>query len=255
MLMIPAAVLAAAIVTLTRIGTRDVPLPEFPGWPARAAEHQIVVHAQYRLSYNETHEQPDWVMYQLKSVSLEDASFDRTDNFRPDPDVISYSATLEDYVRSGYDRGHLVPAADMAWSRDAMSETFYMSNMSPQDPRFNRGIWKTLETQVRDWAVKNGNLFVVTGPILEAGLGTIGSNRVSVPRRYYKIVLDYEEPEIKAIAFLMENKKLTGSLISYAVPVDSIESVTMIDFFPDLPDDLENRLESEVDTALWFNPR
>ena len=114
-------------------------------WPAYSQKDAIVEHEYYTLRYNEKTEQADWVAYTLKKVNLDNSKFKRTDNFREDPDVKTKSATLADYKGSGYDRGHLAPAADFAWTKNGMSESFYMSNMSPQQPDFNRGIWKKLE--------------------------------------------------------------------------------------------------------------
>ena len=115
------------------------------------------------------------------------------------------SASLPDYKGSGYDRGHLAPAGDMKWSTTAMSESFYMSNMSPQEPSFNRGIWNRLESQVRRWAIDNGSVYIATGGVLTDGLKTLGSNSVSVPQYYFKVILDYQEPDIKGIGFIIPN--------------------------------------------------
>ena len=117
--------------------------------PSQQSNGQIVHHANYTLQYNEEHEQASWVAYRLTSHHLQNPSTKRKDNFRSDPKVKTGSATLSDYKGSGYDRGHLAPAADFKWSSTAMSESFYMSNMSPQVPGFNRGIWKKLESKIR----------------------------------------------------------------------------------------------------------
>ena len=104
----------------------------------------------------EEHEQPAWVIYRLTKQQALTKAAKRDDNFKEDPSVPTGSATLADYRRSGYDRGHLAPAADMAYSRQTMEDSFFMSNMSPQRPAFNRGIWKDLEAQVRDFAISEG---------------------------------------------------------------------------------------------------
>lgn len=218
--------------------------------PAHASRGEIVSHLAYTLKYNERHEQAEWVVYRLTAEQLKQ-NLPRKDNFREDPRVKTGSATPEDYRRSGYDRGHLAPAADMKWSKQAMSESFFMSNMSPQEPDFNQGIWNTLEERVRDWAREYGELYIVTGPILEDGLPVIGENGVSAPRAYYKIVLDYREPGFKAAGFLMPNAGSDRPIDAYVVTVDSVESVTGIDFFPALPDSLEHALESGLRPAEW----
>lgn len=133
-----------------------------------------------------------------------------------------------------------------------MSASFFMSNMSPQNPSFIRGIWKKLEEQVRKWAVENRKIYVVTGPILTDGpYKTIGVNKVAVPTHYYKVVLDYLEPELKAIGFILPNIKGTYPLSQYAVTINKVEKLTDIDFFYILSDDVEEMLESELDLSLW----
>jgi endonuclease G len=215
---------------------------------------QVVSHAYYTLSYAEIHEQAEWVAYELTKDKV-GGKHSRSNNFRSDPMVITGSAALLDYKGSGYDRGHLVPAADMAFDADAMSQTFFMSNMSPQQPSFNRGIWKTLEEQVRTWAVENEHIYVITGPVLTSSLVKIGPGDVTVPTEFYKVILDYKAPEIKAIAMLLPNKKGEGRLSSYAVTIDHLERITGIDFFPDLPNDMEEMLESRKDISRWsFTP-
>ena len=210
---------------------------------------QVVKHTYYVLSYSEVHEQPEWVYYKL-TASFVKGPVSRTDDFRPDPEVSTGSAQLYDYKGSGYDRGHLCPAGDMKLSRHSMSETFYMSNMSPQEPAFNRGIWKNLEATVRNWAVEEGEIYVVTGGVLSGIKGTIGSNRVAVPKYYYKVIYD-PSGDKKMIALVLPNEKSIKPLQSYVVSVDSVEELTGIDFFHELNDVLENHLESSSDPSLW----
>lgn len=222
-------------------------------WPAYKADEAIIERPYYTLRYNEDHEQAMWVTYKLSADSLKQEKSKRKDNFRKDPRVRTGSAELSDYKGNGYDRGHLAPAADFSYDEFALSQTFYMSNMSPQAPSFNRGVWKKLEERVRDWSMENSELYVVTGPILNKKFKTIGDNQVSIPEYYYKIVLDIKKPEIKAIAFMMKNEKSSASLDSFVVSIDQIEKLTGLDFFPSMPDELENILESEVNTSQWFN--
>jgi endonuclease G len=212
---------------------------------------QIVKHSHYTLSYDEQHEQAEWVAYEL-TVSEVNGSYDRTDDFRKDPKVSTGSASLSDFKGSGYDRGHLAPAGDMSFSYTAMSESFYLSNMSPMDASLNRGIWRQLESQLRDWASENGSVYVITGGILEGSYKEeIGYNDVTVPTNYYKVVLDYEKPERKAIAFILPNERGSKSLEEYAVSIDKVEQRTGIDFFHELPDNIEKELESSVSTDEW----
>jgi len=218
--------------------------------PAITKLDVVIKHLGYTLSFNEKHEQANWIAYLLTAdETLKTVS--RTDNFRPDAAVRTGSANTKDYQGSGYDRGHLAPAADMGWSRQAMDESFLYSNMSPQDQGFNRGIWKRLEEQVRQWAVDNQAIYVVTGPVLTTNLKFIGPNQVSVPRFYFKVLLDFTKPDLKCIAFILPNATSSLSLQQFAVPIDSIEQVTGIDFFPALPDDQEILLEKSLCLDCW----
>ena len=211
---------------------------------------QLVNHLGYSLSYNEKHEQANWVLYEL-TIDEVLGSVKRKDQFRSDPNVKTGTASLSDYKRSGYDRGHLAPAADMKWSSKAMSESFFMSNMSPQAPSFNRGIWKKLENLIRQWAVENESLYIVTGGILIDGLKTIGSNEVSVPDYFYKVILDNETSDLKAIGFIIPNKKSSKLLFEYAISVDDVEKKTGIDFFYLLPDVIQDKIEQELSIRKW----
>ena len=212
--------------------------------------NQIVSHSYYSLSYSENHEQAEWVAYELSRERVS-GSAERTNNFRVDRKVNSGSAVLNDYKGSGYDRGHLVPAGDVRFSKLAMSESFYLSNISPQTPSFNQGIWKKLEKQVRTWAYENEHLYIITAGVLSSCSSTIGHNKVGVPDYYYKVILDYNEPEIKAIALVLPNKKGTQQLSYYVTSIDYVESITGIDFFPELPDYLEDKLESKSYVNQW----
>ncbi len=218
--------------------------------PAHSPNARIIKHRAYTLKYSEKYEQAEWVAYRLTADELRQG-VPRSDDFRADPEVSTGSATLKDYRRSGYDRGHLAPAADMKRSAEIMSESFFMSNMSPQKPGFNRGIWKNLEEQVRLWVFDNGELYLVTAGILKGSLPVIGPNSVAVPEFYYKAILDYKEPELKGIAFILPNKKSDKSLMSFAVTIDKLEEATGIDFFPGLPADIEENIESSIDLSRW----
>ncbi|MEJ6794769.1 MAG: DNA/RNA non-specific endonuclease [Flavobacteriales bacterium] len=209
---------------------------------------ELVNHSYYSLSYSEEDEQAQWVYYKL-SPQMINGSFSRTDNFRSDSKVKTSSASKSDYYKSGYDRGHLAPAADMKISHAAMSESFYMSNMSPQNPSFNRGGWKKLESLVRSWVLSEGEMYVVTGGVFNNNLASIGSNEVSVPSHYYKII--YSEQSQKMVGLVMPNQKITSHLSFYVVSVDYIEDLTGIDFFHQLNDQVENSLESTKQLSSW----
>ncbi len=219
--------------------------------PAHDEGDVVVRHPGFALLYDEEHEQARWVAYHLTRDELYGTA-KRKDNFRADPSISTGSAELADYRGSGYDRGHLIPAGDLTWSDEAMSASFYLSNMSPQDGSFNRGIWSQLEATVRNFADTEGSVYVVTGPVLTDGpYRTIGANEVSVPNAYYKVILDYEEPELKAIGFVLPNEGSKSDLKGYATTVREVEELTGLDFFHRLPDTQEELLETRYDTEAW----
>jgi endonuclease G, mitochondrial len=216
--------------------------------PASTTGH-IYRHTYYSLSYSEANEQAEWVYYIVTSEMLKGKQ-PRTDDYRPDSIITTVSAQLEDYRGSGYDRGHLCPAGDMKLNLKAMSESFYLSNMSPQDKDFNAGIWNDLENKVRIWTLAKGKLYIVTAGVLTSNLGKIGSDGVTVPKYFYKVL--YDPKQEKMIAFLLPNADSNKPLSDFIVTVDYVESLTGIDFFPELPDSIESLLESQKDLNGWF---
>ncbi|MEN0005986.1 MAG: DNA/RNA non-specific endonuclease [Bacteroidota bacterium] len=221
-----------------------------------SSKGQLVEHEYYWLSYVEEHEQAEWVAYTLTREQIEQKWVERPDLFLPDPAIRSQSATPDDYYRSGYDRGHLVPAADRAFSKEAIEETFLMSNISPQAHSFNGGIWRELEELTRSWAKKYKKLYVVTGPVFSMpAKGRIGDNEVTIPAAYFKVILDASEPELKGIGFIMPNEISYEPVFKYATSIDEIERLTGLNFFNDLLDrELEEELESSYNIDLWqFN--
>ena len=238
------------------------------GQPA-VPDHQMRAFQYYSLCYRKSYEQAEWSAYCLRDWMLQ-KNAKRTNDFRPDPQIDGGSATLADYKKSGYDRGHLTPAGDMVFSREAMSETFYMSNMCPQAAAFNRGIWKDLEDQVREWVRLYGAAYVVSGPVLSKPASEypfIGQSKVAVPEFFYKAILVpiYEDgldlagadalhacADVIAIAFVIPNKACEGDFWRYAKSVDEAEEITGLDFFPLLEDDVENRVEAECDPRPWY---
>ncbi len=212
---------------------------------------QVVNHDYYSLSYNEAYENSEWVAYSLSPEQLSRQQIERP-YFVRDPKVTTRSAHYKNYYPNGYEKGHLVPAADMRFNVDAFDDTFYTSNVSPMDHDFNSGIWNNLEKQVRYWTKRYGKLYIVTGGILQPGLERIGYEKVAVPDYFYKIVLDYKKnKKPRMIGFVIPHKKSQENLQKYIVAVDSIEKLTGIDFFPALPDSLENKLEAGKHPELW----
>jgi endonuclease G len=212
----------------------------------------IVRHTYYTLSYSEKNEQANWVYYCLTDSMVIKGGQERSSSFKMDKLIPTESAKSSDYTKSGFDRGHLCPAADMDFAPTAMLESFLMSNISPQTPDFNRGIWKELEEQVRDWAKKEREIYIITGPIFKDIKGVIGKEEVTVPGYFFKIIYDVTGNQ-KIIAFILPNEKSNRPLTDFAVPVDKTEELTGFDFFSQLPDDVENNLESKVQLAGWFS--
>ena len=212
---------------------------------------QVISHTYYTLSYSEHDEQAEWVAYKMTNTNFS-ADISRTNNFRVDPKVTTTSAELSDYYKSGYDRGHLAPAGSMKINKTSMSESFYMSNMSPQNPSFNRGIWKRLEEKVRYWTEINDSVFVVSGPILDNPLGTIGDNKVTIPKAYYKTLLGYKDGKAKGLAFIMPHEKSGESLYKFIVSINDVEEVTGIDFYHKIDKNVQDEVEENKDVKLWF---
>ena len=231
------------------------PLPKGSELPQlkRKRTEQVIQHEGYTVSYNADYRIANWVAYVLTDKEARSDKAERQNKFVVDPLVKGASATNEDYTRTGYDRGHLAPAGDMKWSEKAMRESFYLSNITPQKPGLNRGIWKELEEQIRLWARENGAVLIATGPVIpDEELNRLGKNRVGVPRQFYKVLCMVVNNQLEGVGFLFENRDYgTTPLRQMMVPIDSVEQVTGIDFFPALPDDEERQMEATVHTDLW----
>lgn len=206
----------------------------------------------YALAHNPETKTPNWVAEHLTREKAT-AVRARSNNFQPDPDLDEGErAELVDYAKSGFDRGHMAPAGDMRWDEQAMSESFYLSNMSPQiGVGMNRGIWKDLEEKIREWAIQRGNLYIYTGPIYEGSVTkTIGKNKVAVPTHFYKIV--YDPTHVEAIAFIMPNEKLkTSDMPNYIVSIREIESKTKLNFLSKLKKHIQDVVETIRAEGLW----
>lgn len=228
--------------------------------PSGHADDELVRHDGYTLRYDTDLKNPVWVAYPLLAYEITGDADRDNERFVPDPAVDGGTALPTDYTKSGYDRGHQAPAGDFKFSQQLTKQSFFMSNISPQAPQFNRGIWKSLEEQIRAWALRDGGLYVVTGPVLRAGLPTIGrTNDVAVPDSFFKVVLYCRKgasPEIRMIGFLLKNEPSSESLKSFVVPVSTIEQATGLDFFDKVPDDLERRLKNQSRSQMvsqWFD--
>lgn len=203
-------------------------------------------HTGYTVSYNNAYKTPHWVAWELTRQETK-GSEERKNKFMPDPELPEPRAEHFDYTNSGYDRGHMAPAADMKWSEQAMEESFYMSNICPQNRKLNRDDWGDLEEACRGWARKYGTVYIACGPIYDRkNPERIGQHRIAVPDRFFKVVLIYNRKNPIAMGFLFENKAHHQTLEKYMVSVDQVEAETGYDFFSRLPDDVEQRIEATV---------
>lgn len=229
----------------------DIEKLEIPGY-VEAAYKQHLVYEGYEVVLNENYRIPEWVAYELTADEVSGTN-PRSNHFRTDPNFDGKQADDNDYRNSGWDRGHMAPAADMKLTEQMMRESFYFTNICPQNHNLNSGDWKALEEMVRDFANRYGNIYVTCGPIItDNTYGTIGSNKVTVPDAFYKVMLIFTENGYESIGFIMENKAGHKALSTYAVTVDEVESKTGLDFFPALPDDVESRVESTYNSLIWL---
>lgn len=238
-----------------------------PGdWPDEAQSYltpsvpegaEIVKHTAYQLAYYEAAEQPYWVSY-VADRSLVAGGAERRNNFFEDVKVSTGSATTRDYSRSGWSRGHMAPCDDFKANQEICDETFAMSNMCPQNQSLNGGRWNSLETFVNRRAFRGKSSIVICGPIFRtspANIGKIGRSEVWVPDAFYKVVYSGDKGEDRVIAFVMDNKpQPKGPLSQWAVSIDEIEKATDLDFFASMPDEKEERLESQVVLTGWSLP-
>ena len=207
---------------------------------------QVIHRTGYTLAYDAKTRTPQWVAWELTKKETQGTE-ERSNDFQPDPDVKGAKVVTKDYSHSGYDRGHMAPAADMKWSKKAMKESFYMSNICPQDHNLNTSDWGELENKSRQWARRFGKVYIVCGPIYNGKRNEyIGDHRVKVPDAFFKVVLINEKKKQCAMGFYFENEAGERKLQEYLVPVDRLEQLTGMDFFSALPDNLEDRLEAEI---------
>ena len=216
-------------------------------------ETDRILHREgFSLGYSHKYRQALWVGYVLKKEHLTGKRFRRPAAFRSDPAITENPVQPGEYTGTKFDRGHLAPAGDMSYSHPAILNSFFMSNISPQTPGCNRGIWKRLETQIRKWAVTEECLCVITGPLFpeEDQAEEEGGISLPVPYAFYKVVLDMTPP-MKMIAFIVPNRAGRERLQRFVVTVDDVEKLTGCDFFSELDDELEEKLERHSDFSLW----
>ena len=221
--------------------------------PKVTDKSHFLIHSAFALEYSPKNKDPLWVAYFLSGSNI-GSNGKRHGEFQPDPAVSGGTAALNDFRNSGFDRGHQAPAADFKWSFTAEEETFLLSNICPQNQNLNRGLWEHLENHVRRWAKQYNKLYIVTGPLLDTCIDHIGHNKVCVPRGFFKVILDCSnQNHYQSIAFIMRNSDLpeTDPLQSYAVPVDSVEKITGIQFFNNFPVQLEQQIDSSFNLSHW----
>lgn len=220
--------------------------------PSINSDGQLLKRTAYTVLYDSPTRLPIWVAWRLTADHV-DGDYSRNGlKFAEDTDVPEPRATNDDYRNSGYDRGHLCPSGDNKWSSEAQLQSFLYTNCCPQTHSLNAGDWNELEQRCRKWASEYGEIFIVSGPILTEGVKhkTIGKHKVVVPERFFKVVLCMGDSP-KAIGFICDNGDQNLSLADYVVTVDEVESVTGLDFFPTLPDDVENAVEATASLSDW----
>ena len=221
--------------------------------PARLSQtpEQILRRVGYTVSYNSSLRVPNWVAWHLTAAHLKGNTKRSESKFHEDEDVPEPRAVDFDYVRSGYDRGHMCPAGDNKWSQEAMDQSFLFTNICPQAPSLNRGDWNEMEQACRKWARQYGDLYIVCGPIFyKKRPKTIGKDKVAVPDAFFKVVLCMKG-EPKAIGFIYKNADGNRPKGDYANSVDEVERITGIDFFPSLPDKIEKKVEAQCRPDDW----
>ena len=216
----------------------------------KSLPEQIVEYPGMTVSFNSRMHVPNWVAWELTADETAGEE-PRTKSFYNDPAVEGCPETY-DYSYSGYDRGHMAPAGDMKWSKDAMRSSFSLANICPQVKSLNTGAWKRLEEKCRTWAQADSSIIIVCGPILNDPIREyIGDTRVAVPKRFFKVILSPRANPARGIGFIMPNDKVVGGMQATAVSIDEVERVTGHDFFASLPDSIENIVESQCDFHLW----
>lgn len=211
----------------------------------------LVRYEAFEVHFNKDRGIANCAQYELIASELH-GGLERDGDFACDPSVAGCPDVL-DYAGSGMDRGHLVPAADLKWNGNAMRQSFLLTNVCPMHKALNEGGWAKLEEKVREWAVRDSALLVFTGPVITAGDSTLASGKVTVPGRFFKVVMAPCVRPMRAIAFIYPNGRCGGRLRQYAVSVDEVERLTGLDFFPYLSTGAQHRLESPVNLDVWLN--
>ena len=211
----------------------------------------ILVYNGFVVNYNTERLIPNWVAYELTAEEVA-GLVPRAKGFSMDLDYKDRQAMREDYSNTGWDKGHMAPSADMKWSQAAMNESFYLTNICPQNRDLNGKDWHTLEKYVRDWALKYGSIWVVCGPYVYANAyGSIGERHVVVPDGFFKAVLRKENGAYKAIAFVFENTGQKQAVKDAVVSVNDVEALIGYNLFTNLSDQIEEKVEALSSWDDW----
>lgn len=211
---------------------------------------EIKEYRGFSVSFNKDNHTPNYVAWELlgNEVSLEN---ERYNKFWKDKELSGCPDT-RDYSYSGFDRGHMCPAADQKWDYQGMVDCFVMANICPQDHSLNSGAWLTLENKERQWAQRDSALMIIAGPIYaETDTQRIGNIGVRVPGAFFKAFLAPYVENPRAIAFVYPNMVAPGNMKDYAMSIDELEDILNFDLFPALPDDIEEKVESSYSFVEW----
>ena len=206
----------------------------------------------YVTSYNKQTRTPNWVAWTLTKDHTYGSNLRENERFEEDFAVPEPRATYQDFYNSRYDRGHMCPAGDNKWDDGAMTESFLLTNICPQNHGLNKEDWNELEIQCRTWARRFGEVTIVCGPLFEDGdeARYIGRNKVRVPTGFFKVVYR-EQPEPRAIGFIFRNNGSSQPWREQATSVDEVERRTGFNFFPQLPDEVEDEVEAQESLRGW----
>lgn len=215
---------------------------------------QLIQYTGMNIGFNPKLHIPNWVAWEL-TASETQGTEPRPRKFAPDT-TVDGSVDPSQYTGSGYDRGHMAPAGDMKWDNQAIIESFLTTNIVPQLKSINSGTWKRLEEKCRNWAQADSAIYIICGPIInEKPIEYIGSDKVFVPQRFYKIILSLNADHPRAIAFIIPNHPFQGGMQKCVHSIDEIEQITGYDFFASLPDDIENNVEAQHDFTYWSSKK
>ena len=211
---------------------------------------QLLRRKAYIVSYNKDTKCPNWVVWHLTAEHT-DGLHQRSVSFYEEESIPIPRATNEDYKGTGWSRGHMCPAGDNKWDETAMYETFSLANICPQNAKLNSGLWNSIEIDCRRWAKQYGDIYIVCGPVFyKQEHETIGRNEVCVPEAFFKVVLCLNGKP-KGLGVVVKNNAGTKKKNLYYNSIDQVERITGIDFFPALPDDMENKVEAQTNLDDW----